>query len=266
MQVIAQGVAQVGLGATAVSEWLILLPNATNQTQSDLAVTGGSCIVEVLNGTALNATVNAVTTADKLTSTVVVDTAAGFQEGSNYQILCNITLTNGLYVNGVKNYIYVNEHVSFLQYILQLVGLAQGTQSTVNQTLSISNQTLQIVTALNNTGPNQIYEQLPEIKVEDVGVWKMYPAVVSAKLVRGSANIDNASCGASIYDFSNVDVFDAAASYDVGTELYTFGWTPQKIGKYAVRWNCSSGGLYSAVVYATSSVDVSSGLKAVTTK
>jgi hypothetical protein len=152
MQVIAQGTAQVALGATAVSEWLVLLPNSTNQTASNLTVTGGVCGVEMLNGTALNATVNVVTSVDKLTATTVTDSANGFTEGTNYQMLCNMTLTNGLYVNGIKNYVYINEHVSFLQYILQLLGLAQSTSATANQTLNITNQTLQIVQGLNLTG------------------------------------------------------------------------------------------------------------------
>jgi hypothetical protein len=266
MQVIAQGVAQVGLGATAVSEWLILLPNATNQTRSALAVTGGSCIVAALNGSMLNATVNAVTTADKLTSTVVVDTVDGFQEGNNYQILCNITLTNGLYVNGVKNYVYVNEHVSFLQYILQLIGLGEQTQATVNQTLAITNQTLQIVQGLNNTNSGAtIYEQLPSMYANEVVAYDGVQTLLTSKLTYGSiGNISDASCSVEIRNLVSGVVELHSASYDVVRQVYVYNWTPGGVGYYSAMWGCAGGlTLGSRVVYDVSSVGVVSGVNMV---
>ena len=261
MQVIAQGVAQVGMGATAVSEWLILLPNATNTTQSALAVTGGACLVQTLNGTALNATVNAVTTASKLTSTVVVDTATGFQEGTNYQVLCNITLTNGLYVNGVKNYVYVNEHVSVVQYLLQLLGFAQRQEVTANQTLSITNQTLQIVSALNNTGiPTQVYEQLPSLKTPGgLTAWEGVPLTLSTKVLLGSSNVGNAVCSLTLREMVSGSSATYSATYDVSQQVYLYNWTPGSVGVYDARWNCTGGALNVTKVYDASSVQVVKG-------
>ena len=160
MQVIAQGVSTVSLNETAKSEWLLLLPNSTNVSSSSIHVIGGVCEVSGMDGSIINATISTVTTNDKMTATFQSDPAFGFEEGANYQILCNISLTQGLFVNGVKNFIYVNPQKTYWQWLIdaiaQLLGIAQQTSATVNETLSISNQTLQLVKAMNSSGISSV--------------------------------------------------------------------------------------------------------------
>ena len=262
MQVIAQGVSQVDIGKDAVSEWLLLLPNSTNTTTSSLRVLGGSCGVSDINGSATNASILVTVADDKMTALFNADPVAGFVEGSSYQVLCNINLSQGMHVNGVKNYVYINPHVSFIQYLLQLIGLAQTTSENVNQTLSISNQTLQIVSALNITGnPTMIYEQIPMLKSGSVSAWEGVPMVSTAKLVVGSTNIVDAVCTVQIEN-GGVVVLTVNATYDEGTELYSYNWTPSGVGSYLTRWDCTGGGnLTTRVVYEVASINVNGGVQ-----
>ena len=260
MQVIAQGTSQIDLGKPAVSEWLILLPNSTNVTMSNLKVLGGDCGVTNINGSILNSSVSTSVTDERMTATFTADPLAGFEEGSNYQVLCNITLSQGMYVNGVKNYVYVNAHESFLQYLLQLIGLGRSTQQIANETLSISNQTLQIVSGLNITNsPTMIYEQIPVLKTGSVTGWAGVPVTATAKVLVGSSNVANAVCSISV-EKAGVIVDSVNATYDAGTSLYVFNWTPSDVGSYLARWDCSGGNLSSRVVYDVSSVDVGGGV------
>jgi hypothetical protein len=152
MQVIAQGVAQVDLNETVISEWIVLLPNATNVTNGSVYVMGGVCDVLAMDGSLLGVNTTTVATNNALKTSFITDPVVGFEEGENYQVMCNITLSQGLRVDGVKNFVYVNSHKTFWEYILALFGFAQRQEATANETLSIVNQTLQIVQSLNVSG------------------------------------------------------------------------------------------------------------------
>lgn len=155
VQVIAQGVAEVDINKTAVSEWMLILPNSTGAINSTFVVSAGSCGVAALNGSYLPTTLSTLVSNSGLSTSFVANSSEGFAEGNNYQVLCNLTLSEGLVVNGIKNFIYINPHMTYLEWLgsiitslAQILGIVQSTQSLVNETLDISNQTLQIVETL----------------------------------------------------------------------------------------------------------------------
>ena len=152
VQILSDIVKSVRLNRKASADWQILLPNSTGAANSTIVVEGGSCSVYDLNNTLLNVTPTTIVSVDRVSTSFVADASYGFAEDENYQILCDVNLTGGLMIRGVKNYLYVNPHLTFLQFLGQLLGIVEQTQATVNQTLSISNQTLQIVSNLNLTG------------------------------------------------------------------------------------------------------------------
>jgi hypothetical protein len=167
-----------------------------------------------------------------------------------------------MYVNGVKNYVYINGRLSFLQFLLQLLGIAQDTQATVNQTLEITNQTLQIVTNLNNTQGNTIYEQLPILKSADARTWTDVPATISTKVFVGSEVIEDAVCDVDVVAQSNGSVLlETNTTYDNSTKLYSFTWTPDTEGTYTAYWNCSGGATLNArQVFEAKWIDVGQGV------
>jgi len=149
MQVMAQSIGQVRLNRAVQAEWLLLLPNSTGSSNSTIVAEAASCFVSDLNNTQMNITLSPVVEVDRLAVAFDANSGYGFMEDNNYQILCNLNLSSGLYVNGIKNYFYVNPHLTFLQFLGQILGIVEQTQTIANQTLSISNQTLQIVSNLN---------------------------------------------------------------------------------------------------------------------
>jgi hypothetical protein len=166
MQVIAQGVAEVDIDKLVRSEWLLLMPNVTNSSQSSIIVEGGSCGVSDINGLAMNITPDVTITNSALAVAFIANETLGFEEGSNYEILCNITLSQGLAVNGIKNFVYINPHMTYWQFLTDILSTLMGISDTTNQTLQISNQTLQIVSSMNTTNTNST-EQLLEILMDD---------------------------------------------------------------------------------------------------
>jgi len=154
MQVLAQAIKETIINRTVKAEWLITSFNSTNTS-----INSGICGVADIDGNIVTPIVNTTVTNDILFTSFRADPGYGFIEGTNYEILCNISLSGGLMVNGIKNYVYITPDLTYLQYLGQLIsqvgqilGIVQETQVTANQTLSISNQTLQIVSALNMTG------------------------------------------------------------------------------------------------------------------
>jgi hypothetical protein len=162
MQVISQAVTNSNINKTIKAEWILLLPNSTNTSQSSISVNGAVCSVSNVNGSTINLTLTPSVTNDLLTTTFQTDPSHGFIEGENYQVACDISLTQGMSVKGVKTFFYINPQGSWLSFftnilssIGQLLGIAQSTSNTVNQTYDITNQTLAIVTALNNSASVQ---------------------------------------------------------------------------------------------------------------
>lgn len=256
MQVVAQGTAQVDLGKVVVSEWLILLPNSTNSTVSDIQVIDGACNVMDLLDNPLNVSVFAITTNDKMTATFTAD-PVNFVEGMNYQVLCNITFNHGMYVNGVKNYVYITPHTSFLQYILQLIGLAEDTQASVNETLSISNQTLQIVTLLNSTIGTIVYEQIPHVELAQSNLIAGRVSKIVAEAYYGSNVTLTPVCEITVF-YQNLSRLVDNQSMIVGIDVYEYDWLVplDANGKYATQVECTGGDFGMTRVYAFESLDV----------
>ena len=254
MQVISQGVPQVDLGSVAKADWQLLLLNTTNATSnSSIQVTGGACQVVDIANVPLTVPINVTTTADRMTATFMANTTNGFVEGSNYEVDCNITLSDNMYVNGVKSYVYVNSRQSFLQYLLQLIGLGQQTQSTVNQTLNITNQTLAIVQNLNLTGGGQtgaqIYEQFPDVWLAQTNLYPGYTTPLVAVATLGSTDVSNATCYVTIYDQAAAVLVNTQAMTSTGGK-YLYNWSVPNgsDGHYPVKINCTSGAFGTAKI------------------
>jgi hypothetical protein len=272
MQVIAQGVSQVNLDSIAKAEWLLLLPNATNQTMnSSIVVNGGQCIVSDISGNLLNMSPLVITTNNRMTASFIANNTNGFNEGSNYEIECNISLSDGMYVNGVKSYVYINSQSSLWQQLLQLIGLAQNTNANVNQTLSISNQTLEIVKGLNNSNiPTKIYEEVPYlVTTQGISGWRGQSYVITTKLLQGSKVLNDSVCDIDINnqkDFTNF-VDDQNMDYNSNKNLYYYNVTFNDVGSYDARINCSGGIiLNSSIVHDDTRIDINSGLHAIMVK
>ena len=248
VQVIAQGVAQAELNTTIVSEWLVLLPNATGAANSTIVVQGGDCSV---TGTSVVPSVTVQ--GDAVRATFIADPVDGFTEGANYPVVCNLTLSAGLQVNGVKSFVFINREVSFWQALLQLIGISQQTQATVNETLSITNQTLTIVQALNGTGSNttgaQIYEQYPVVWVAQTNFYPgdTSPVVVLATL--GSSDVQNATCAVTIYDSNTSAILETQDMTPVNGQ-YIYNWTVPEYadGNYPAKVNCTGGSFGTAKI------------------
>jgi hypothetical protein len=107
-----------------------------------------------------------------------------------------------------------------------------------------------------------MYEQLPTMQSGEIGAWDGYPVKISTKVLLGSASVDDATCAVNIYDSVGAIVLTQDATYASG--LYSLNWTPESIGLYIARWNCTGGALSSKVVYDVSSISVNSGVMMLT--
>jgi len=264
MQVMAQSIAQVSLNKTAKAEWLLLLPNSTNSSQSAVVVTGGICGVYALNGTELAVSMTTTTTSDHLATEFVADPAYGFAEDENYEIVCNLTLSQGLMVNGVKNYFYVNPHMSYWQFlgsiftsVGQILGIVEQTSAKLNATYDISNQTLQIVSNMNLTST---VESVPILMIFRAQTWEDTPVGVMSILRSGSSAIADANCSINIINQQDSQyVVTQGAVANIGNGTYLYNWTSSlDLGYYSIEESCSGGSLDSAV-YGSSTAEVVSG-------
>ena len=256
MQVIAQGVNQVDLNKSVTAEWLLLLPNSTNVSVSTIQVTSGVCGVSNVNGSGTSASVTVVATDALLRATFRADPVDGFFEGENYEVLCNISLSQGLSVKGVKNFVYVTPRLSYLQFLSSLVnsigqmlGIVQQIDRNVNETLRVANQTLQIVAALNVSSANQVYGYTPQLLVPGVQTLAGDSVLIKSKLTMGSSVVSDAVCMMSIQD-QGTDVREGALPvFDAGDAAYVYNWTTSVKGYFSIFENCTGGSLGSAVVY-----------------
>jgi len=265
IQVIAQSVDEVSLNKTARSEWLLLLPNSTNSSQSAIVVTGGVCGVYALNGTELAVSMTTTTTSDHLATEFVADPAYGFAEDENYEIVCNLTLSQGLMVNGVKNFLYVNPHMTYWQFIVDIFSSLAGIQDVTNQTLSISNQTLQIVTSLNNTGITSTIQE-PKLLIPSIKMWIGSQALIRLKLVQGSDIISDASCNLTMFSsMEDTKLIDNQPTIYAAEGEYLYNWTANvDVGEYPLYGICAGGALNTNIVYGDGSIDVLDGAEMVT--
>jgi hypothetical protein len=271
MQVLAQGVKEADLNTTIKSEWLLLLPNSTNTSQSSIKALNGSCAVFEMNGTQLFPDITTSVVDDTMIAVFQADSSYGFAEANNYQLTCNIELTQGMHVNGVKNFFYITPHKSFLQFwqsvfvsLGQILGVVQETQATLNQTLDISNQTLQIVSGLNITGVSgnvSTYEFTPNLMVFESKTWENTQVTIGSMLRSGSAKIFDASCNINIINqMDNTYVINQGSVVNAGLGSYIYNWTnPNDVGAYTVEMNCSGGGLAEKMVYGSAMVTIMSG-------
>jgi len=267
MQVMAQSIAQVSLNKTAKAEWLLLLPNSTGAANSSISVANGSCTVYSINGTLLSVSPDTIVSGDKLTTFFRTDPAYGFAEDENFEINCNIALTGGLSVTGVKNYLYVNPHLTYFQFlgqilsdIGQVLGIVQQSQATINQTLSITNQTLQIVTNLNTTSGGSteilantqniltIINESYTISLSGTDYMSGDNGRVFLKLVKNDVALDDQVCMLSIHNPASVTNATSYFVYNalmraIGTDgLYYYDFTaPDAEGIYMVSARCFVG-------------------------
>jgi hypothetical protein len=274
MQVLGQSVGEVMINRTVMSEWLLLLPNSTNTSQSSIRVLGGVCVVNNINGTAINANMTTIVTSDLLRTSFKADTDIGFAEDTNYEITCNISLSSGLMVNGVKNFVYINPHMTYLDYLSslissvgQILGIVQANEVKLNQTFDISNQTLQIVSNLNITGggtnSSQIYEFTPDLTIFESQTYEDNPVIIGSRLTLGSLSVDNASCNIDIIKQSDASyVVSQQIVLNMGNGTYNYNWsTPVKTGSYSIKQNCSGGQLGTKTVYGATLATVSPGVE-----
>jgi hypothetical protein len=168
VQVLAQSIGEVYINRTVNSDWLFILPNQTGaENGSSVQVSGGYCAVinvSSLNETLLDSILNASAMtvgfdASSLKVSFNANTDYGFTETNNYEIVCNVNMSDGMHVNGLRNYFYVNPHQTYLQWlgsiitsIAQLLGIVQANQVYINQTFNMTNQTWSLLAAINASG------------------------------------------------------------------------------------------------------------------
>jgi hypothetical protein len=258
VQVIAQSIDQVAINRTVKAEWLILLPNATNASESTVGIEAGACSVASIDGDPVTPVMTTIVTGSTLSTSFVANSDVGFIEAENYEISCNVTLSQGLQVDGLKNYVFVTAHMTYFQFlgsiftsIGQVLGIVERSEVAINQTLSITNQTLQIVSNMNTT-----VADVADVKMTRVNAYAYESVNLTSWLTLGVSAINDADCNVSIYAPSGTLVVSGLAMND--GEKYLFGWdVGVASGLYSVREFCSGGGLGSAVAYGVSDVTVS---------
>jgi hypothetical protein len=264
VQVIAQGIKETEINKTVRAEWLVLLPNSTNSSQSAVVMTNGSCGVSDINGTSISVDVGEIVKDNILSVNFRSDPAYGFLEDTNYEIICNLTLSQGLMVNGVKNYFYVNPHMSYWQFlgsiftsVGQILGIVEQTSAKLNATYDISNQTLQIVSNMNLTST---VESVPILMIFRAQTWEDTPVGVMSILRSGSSAIADANCSINIINQQDSQyVVTQGAVANIGNGTYLYNWTSSlDLGYYSIEESCSGGSLDSAV-YGSSTAEVVSG-------
>jgi hypothetical protein len=272
MQVVPQGISQTDIDKLVVANWLLLLPNSTGAANSSIVTQNATCVVSDLFGATMSEIPSVSVVADQLSVAFVANSSNGFVESTNYQVVCDIYLSAGLKVNGVKTYVYVNPNKSFWQYLLQLVGLAQTTQAGVNQTQLLANQTLILTQAINQTVSNlsvvanvnvtQIIDGTPSVVMPDVDGYDIRPVYVRLQASIGSVLVSNTTCQLDVFSANNDSkiVNAASMSYIGESGLWVYSMNLTDVGSYLGVATCSGGQLGTYQLIATNNIVVSGGV------
>ncbi len=232
VQVLAQGVSHVSLNEIAVNEWkLFVEPNTT-------IVTNAVCKLLNVNGTLVPSGPIGMTTTPGdgvLSATWTADDSV-IEPGINYEVSCS-ALFGDLYIEDIKQFVFVGEEKSFWQnlfaMVLDIFNRLKLVQSQVNETLTIV----------------QGLEGSVSVVPATLQTYSGESVTVMSVLSVGQQPDDNASCVMTVY-YPNATVWlDEVNMTSVGNDgLYALNVSFGQIeGNYQAISVCEDGLLQSSV-------------------
>lgn len=226
-QIIPQGVTQAEVDTWVETEWALFSTSARNISASSMSCEGSAMNGTVVVNSSYFEYILDEDESGRHAASRWYANSSIFNEGENYEVLCMIELSNGVMIENVEQYVYINPHKTIMVRIAEFV-------VAVGKIIGLQRNPVQV-------RPITQY-------VEDSATTNVVVAVVNGQNpITGNSSLCTLtvvdSAGSAVINNQSMSVFGSAA---LGMFNYTMSSTAGAGGPYMVRSTCAVNDSYGA--------------------